>query len=325
MLKTINRMKEMAHRPFRKITVQDVVNSNTRPTCRLQVGRITADELAVRLSKRVYEIHQLPPKVVQNQSAQKIISIYTTTCHELFKFTDLVERLRGQPSELEEWKSIYTRSLPFFKRFNPKIPFIETSLLKPTSQDLVNIKYGSNCLDPSLELIAEPLSNIIVGLLQDAIERHKPIMMLWAQEYSKMALDPHLTQDAIQTWLTKFHWQRIAVRILIGHCVGLSNPMPLPNSIGIFCTKVPVKMIVQEAIEMASEVCLMTYGCVPPVKIVPGTEKELFYIPSHLQHIVFELVKNAMRAVIDKKHINNDKDLEEIEVKWTHEKDVSIY
>lgn len=76
----------------------------------------------------------------------------------------------------------------------------------------------------------------------------------------------------------------------------------MKNMIGIFCTKTPIEDIVLDSLSLAEEMCLLTYGCVPPVELscTAGSGPSLMYIPSHLQHIMFELLKNAMRAVVEK-------------------------
>jgi pyruvate dehydrogenase kinase 2/3/4 len=160
--------------------------------------------------------------------------------------------------------------------------------------------FGSECKDPALASMADSLTNKLFHILERAVARHKPIMLLTAQEVQKQRFSK-MDEVELQKFLTRFHWQRIAVRLLIGHCVALSKPLPLDNMIGIFCTKTPIEEIVIEAINLAEEMCILTYGCVPPVELSCTPNKnDLLYIPSHLQHIIFELMKNAMRAVIEK-------------------------
>lgn len=65
----------------------------------------------------------------------------------------------------------------------------------------------------------------------------------------------------------RFHHQRLAVRLLIGHCVALSRPLPMGHMIGIFCLDTPIEDIVIEALTLAEELCLVTYDCVPPVEL----------------------------------------------------------
>ena len=123
---------------------------------------------------------------------------------------------------------------------------------------------------------------------------------MWAQEYPKLSLHRLFTENEIQSFLQRFHFQRIAVRLLIAHCVALYNPLPFDNMIGVFSIKTPIQKIIYEAVDMAYEICNNTYGMAPLVIVKPAAaEQDVFFIPSHLQHIIFELVKNAMRAVIE--------------------------
>jgi hypothetical protein len=81
--------------------------------------------------------------------------------------------------------------------------------------------------------MATHLTNKLFHILERAVARHKPIVLLTAQEVNKRIFEPHMDQAQVQAFLTRFHHQRIAVRLLIGHCVALSRPLPLDNMIGI--------------------------------------------------------------------------------------------
>jgi pyruvate dehydrogenase kinase 2/3/4 len=325
------RMQEIAKRPFRKIKVKEHLAPGQHPTplhC-LQASRIVADELTVRLSRRCYEIEQLPFGIGKQDFAQQVVGWYTQTCKELFQFTDEVEELR-RSMPTRSWPEQPTRlSSLFFGFGQKKTAQITTGTIAPLDQDLKKMYeflisvFGSECTDPILSPMATSLTSKLFHILERAVARHKPIMLLTAQEVNRQKFSK-MDDMEVQKFLTRFHWQRIAVRLLIGHCVALSKPLPLDNMIGIFCTKTPIEEIVIESINLAEEMCLLTYGCVPTVEIsCTPNRNDLLYIPSHLQHIIFELMKNAMRAVIEKEQVRvgNDgviktKNLPPIVVHW---------
>lgn len=60
--------------------------------------------------------------------------------------------------------------------------------------------------------------------------------------------------------------------------------------------------IVQEAIENARFVCEEHYSMFkgPPVQLICPKELHFAYVPGHLSHICFELLKNSLRAVVER-------------------------
>jgi pyruvate dehydrogenase kinase 2/3/4 len=75
-----------------------------------------------------------------------------------------------------------------------------------------------------------------------------------------------------------------------------------PDYVGIICTSANVHDIVQEAIENARFVCEEHYGMFkgPPVQLICDANLEFPYVPGHLSHICFELLKNSLRAVVER-------------------------
>jgi len=47
------------------------------------------------------------------------------------------------------------------------------------------------------------------------------------------------------------------------------------------------------------ELCSLNYGIFPEIKITGAIHEEFPYIPVHMEYIVFELLKNAMRATVE--------------------------
>jgi pyruvate dehydrogenase kinase 2/3/4 len=60
--------------------------------------------------------------------------------------------------------------------------------------------------------------------------------------------------------------------------------------------------ILQEAIENARFVCEEHYVMFrgPPVQLICPADVTFPYVPGHLSHIVFELLKNSLRAVVER-------------------------
>jgi pyruvate dehydrogenase kinase 2/3/4 len=87
---------------------------------------------------------------------------------------------------------------------------------------------------------------------------------------------------------------------LAHNALGLTRPRP--NYVGIICTKTHVGEVCQQAIDNAVRICNAHYGLIggPPVLIHGQSDIEFMYVPSHLHHMVFELVKNSLRAVVER-------------------------
>lgn len=126
----------------------------------------------------------------------------------------------------------------------------------------------------------------------------------------------------LQDFLDRFFMARIGIRILIGHYTALFDQSS--EFVGMFEKNCSVKNVVQNAIDDAAMVCDQVYGSYPDVEIRGKKDIAISYIPGHIHHIVFELLKNSMRAVVEA-HGNSSKELPPIQIFLNDgEDDISI-
>ncbi|KAK9080067.1 hypothetical protein SSX86_001742 [Deinandra increscens subsp. villosa] len=126
-----------------------------------------------------------------------------------------------------------------------------------------------------------------------------PAMALGVQQLKK-GLDPKLDYedlDEIQQFLDRFYLSRIGIRMLIGQHVAVHDPNQQPNCIGYIHAKMSPTQVAKDASEDARAVCLREYGSAPEVNIYGDSGFTFPYVPTHLHMMVFELVKNSLRAV----------------------------
>lgn len=74
--------------------------------------------------------------------------------------------------------------------------------------------------------------------------------------------------------------------------------------------------IVQEAIENARFVCEEHYAMFkgPPVQLICPKDLNFPYVPGHLSHICFELLKNSLRAVVERFGVDQEDNFPPIKV-----------
>jgi pyruvate dehydrogenase kinase 2/3/4 len=101
--------------------------------------------------------------------------------------------------------------------------------------------------------------------------------------------------------------------MLLGQHIALVNSMLKPKSVakdyvGIICTKTKVHDIVQHAINDARFICQEYYGLLeaPQVLLLGADDLQFMYVPSHLHHMIFELMKNSLRAVVERFGLHED-------------------
>ncbi|PFH49429.1 hypothetical protein AMATHDRAFT_76216 [Amanita thiersii Skay4041] len=153
-------------------------------------------------------------------------------------------------------------------------------------------------------------NNRFTKLLHSIKTRHDPTVTTVAQgvlEWKRSQNAQHIGLD-IQAWLDRFYMSRIGIRFLIGQHVALNTQQPHTDYVGIICTKANVHDIVQEAIENARFVCEEHYAMFkgPPVQLICPHNLTFAYVPGHLSHIVFELLKNSLRAVVERFGVDNE-------------------
>ncbi|KAK6528267.1 hypothetical protein TWF281_009514 [Arthrobotrys megalospora] len=133
--------------------------------------------------------------------------------------------------------------------------------------------------------------------------RHDPVLTtvaLGINEYKRRRQRTGI-DESIQAFLDRFYMSRIGIRMLIGQHVALNEQPRELDHVGIICTKTNVKELAEEAISNARFTCESYYGLysAPQVQLVCKDDLNFMYVPGHLSHMLFETLKNSLRAVVE--------------------------
>ncbi|KAI5791707.1 pyruvate dehydrogenase kinase [Peziza echinospora] len=281
-------------------------------------SQFLSEELPIRLAHRVKELNQLPDGLNEMTSIQKVANWYAQSFEELTTLPrphlskEIRERLKGV-------------------RGDGTIP-----LLPPTTEnpDVIPGQYrsspwqnvhqgGSNghsngngsgkksqrryyaSVDDSTSWPPELIdyNKRFIKTLQKIKQRHDPVvttMAMGINEYKRKRQRMQI-DSSIQNFLDRFYMSRIGIRMLIGQHIALNTIPAEENYVGIICTKTNVKELCQEAIENARFVCEDYYGLfdAPKVQLVCKPDVQFMYVPGHLSHMLFETLKNSLRAVVE--------------------------
>lgn len=115
------------------------------------------------------------------------------------------------------------------------------------------------------------------------------------------------TEHSIQYFLDRFYMSRISIRMLINqHTLLFGDDVSVPPShIGCLDPNCRISTIVEDAYENAKFLCDQYYLASPNLFIEEHNALDFnspisfVYVPSHLYHMLFELFKNSMRAVVE--------------------------
>ncbi|VVT58474.1 uncharacterized protein SAPINGB_P006226 [Magnusiomyces paraingens] len=121
-------------------------------------------------------------------------------------------------------------------------------------------------------------------------------------------LSSPVMDQSVQAFLDRFYMSRIGIRMLIGQHIALNEEPVRDDYVGIIGTAVHVRDMAQAAADNARFICEEWYGLyeAPPVEIVCRPELRFMYVPGHLNHMLFETIKNSLRAVVEKHGIDAD-------------------
>ena len=68
----------------------------------------------------------------------------------------------------------------------------------------------------------------------------------------------------------------------------------------MICTKCSPVQVINDAVFDARSICMREYATAPEVSVYGDPDLTFAYVPSHLHHMIFELVKNSLKATNDK-------------------------
>ncbi|PPR05768.1 hypothetical protein CVT24_006834, partial [Panaeolus cyanescens] len=293
---------------------------------------LAAEELPVRLAHRVKELDELPHNLHAMPSIKKVKNWYAQSFEELINFPPITLPPTIRQALLSSHSS--DTHLPESKP-NPSLSDTYTSPPPSHSHNPVNgngsngfnklklrvpmeRRYFANTQHINWPPEVQDYNKRFTKLLEHIKSRHDPTVTTVAQgvlEWKKSVNARHIGLD-MQAWLDRFYMSRIGIRFLIGQHVALNTMSAHEDYVGIICTKANVHDIVQEAIENARFVCEEHYAMFkgPPVQLICPPNLTFAYVPGHLSHICFELLKNSLRAVVERFGVDNEDSFPPIKV-----------
>ncbi|KAF9492965.1 alpha-ketoacid dehydrogenase kinase [Pleurotus eryngii] len=320
-----DKIHHFASFPQTGVSLQQMVLFGQNPSqgTLLRASQFLAEELPVRLAHRCKELDELPHNLSAMPSIKRVKNWYAQSFQELITFPAITlppkirRALMDSRSEDHLPESHPNPSLTSFldDSYNPHVPHTQegnggNGYNKLRLRVPMERRYYASTNDITWPPEVHAYNTAFTKLLHAIKARHDPTVTTVAQgvlEWKKRENARHIGLD-IQSWLDRFYMSRIGIRFLIGQHVALNNQSPHQDYVGIICTKANVHDIVQEAIENARFVCEEHYAMFrgPPVQLICPKDLEFPYVPGHLSHICFELLKNSLRAVVERYGVDSD-------------------
>jgi len=143
-----------------------------------------------------------------------------------------------------------------------------------------------------IETLEEELqySNLVKTLLDD----HKDVVTSLAKALQQVK--SQVPYEEMPKMIERILTSRLGIRILAEHHIALRNERE--NHIGIICTHMSLRNLIEKCVFYCREMCQHNYGIAPSVAI-NGHSKAVFpYLPPPLEYMIQELLKNAMKATV---------------------------
>ncbi|KAK3387202.1 mitochondrial branched-chain alpha-ketoacid dehydrogenase kinase-domain-containing protein [Podospora didyma] len=318
--KLMDMIRHYASFPATGVSLRQMVQFGEKPSTGtlFRASQFLAEELPIRLAHRVQELDTLPDGLNEMPSVKKVRDWYAQSFEEITELPrpdlgrEVKERLL-KPSKASG------KGLAWLSEATPN-PSIEegqyNSWTGVSQQNGVGNGWGKKfpatrryfaMVDdngdwpPDLQLYNQRFAQTLHKIKR----RHDSVVTTMAQgvlEYKRKRQRMQIDTN-IQAFLDRFYMSRIGIRMLIGQHIALTDQSHFrdPSYVGIICTKTYVKDLAQEAIENARFVCEDHYGLfeAPKIQLVCNPNLNFMYVPGHLSHMLFETLKNSLRAVVE--------------------------
>ncbi|CAG8656170.1 13340_t:CDS:2 [Funneliformis caledonium] len=292
------KIKHFARFPPTGVSLRQMVMFGQNPSqgTLLRATQFLADELPIRIAHRVKELDNLPHNLSEMPSIIKVKNWYAQSFEDLVNFPkpELPPIIREKLSANSAEQTKLPDNVPNFS-----INLTNSGKLKPSVP--IGHRYYSNIDDldwpPEVRYYNEKFTKLIEAIKR----RHDPVVTtVGILEYKQHKKSAVIDTD-IQAFLDRFYMSRIGIRMLIGQHVALNRLPSRSDYVGIICTKTNIAQTVQDAADNARFICEEYYGLFRAPEIQTYCPHDLIftYVPTHLSHMLFELLKNSLRAVVE--------------------------
>ncbi|XP_077257387.1 pyruvate dehydrogenase kinase [Temnothorax americanus] len=194
-----------------------------------------------------------------------------------------------------------------------EIHLLPENLLKMPSVGIVNNMYATSFEEiihfEKVDVNETTLDTFCQALIKIR-NRHTDVVQTMAQGVLELKESHDVdiqTENSIQYFLDRFFMSRISIRMLINQHTLLFGGQLNGHSrhVGCIDPSCDVIDVIKDAYENARFLCDQYYLASPELRVKQHNELErsseirIIYVPSHLYHMLFELFKNSMRAVME--------------------------
>ncbi|KIV81167.1 hypothetical protein PV11_08604 [Exophiala sideris] len=188
------------------------------------------------------------------------------------------------------------RNLPFIVVSNPNVSKIYNNYL-----------HSLSTLEPfykkPVETIEEEMK--FTDAMADLVRTHSNTIPTLAQGF--LQCRKYIEPEEVTRFLDQHLRARIGTRLVAEQHLALhmastgnaASQKPDPNHVGVIDLALRPADIVRNCEGFVAEVCELKYGVRPSLVINGNEDAEFAHIPMHLEYIITELLKNAMRATIE--------------------------
>ncbi|KAF5654955.1 pyruvate dehydrogenase kinase [Fusarium heterosporum] len=307
-------IRHYARFPATGVSLRQMVQFGEKPSVGtlFRASQFLAEELPIRLAHRVQELDELPDGLNEMPSVIKVKDWYAQSFEEITQLakpklpSDVRSRLMKPSKALGRNAFRLPAATP-----NPSIDEGESDgwggLQNGNGKNKSLTRRYFAVVDDSSDWPADLhlYNQRFAQTLHHIKRRHDSVVTTMAQgilEYKRRRQRMQIDNN-IQSFLDRFYMSRIGIRMLIGQHIALTDQSHHrdPTYVGIICTKTNVQDLAQEAIENARFVCEDHYGLfeAPKVQLVCNPNLNFMYVPGHLSHMLFETLKNSLRAVVE--------------------------
>jgi signal transduction histidine kinase len=190
------------------------------------------------------------------------------------------------------------QTLPFIVGSNPQIRKLH---------DLYATSFESIRAQQPIATNAD--AQLFASLLRSLVEDHKEVIKLLALGINECK--NYMPKNEATEFLDRMITARIGIRVLAEHFLALGSQQS-SSVFGIVNTQVKPEIIIRKCLTFAQELCEMNYNVKVPFVITGQVDTEFPYIVSHFDYMMFELLKNSLRATAE--YSQNYNDLHPVEV-----------